>query len=164
MRRWVDERSADTQPRVIEPDPKTWTFAERERELFDSAKGIPSWRVANQARRHLAGMLAAVTEHLTSLDAPLLIAEADAELARKVAVVNLGVIIVRSTSAIIALVGCGHERESLMHARVSLTTARESPLASYCLGDATGHSRALPSATETMMMWSSLTASLTRTR
>jgi hypothetical protein len=112
--------SAYTQPRVIEPDPKTWAFAERERELFDSAKQIPSWRVANQARRHLAGMLAAVTEHMTSLDAPLLIADADADLARKVAVVNLGVIIVRSTSSIIALVGCGHEREALMHARVSL--------------------------------------------
>jgi hypothetical protein len=108
------------EPRVIIPDPKPWKFAERERLLRESAQKLPTWRVANQARRHLAGMVKAVSDELETPAERTPIKKASADLARKVAAVNLGTIIVRSTGAIIALVATGHERESLAHARISL--------------------------------------------
>jgi hypothetical protein len=112
--------SRKPEPRVIYPDPKPWKFAERERFLHASAQRVPTWRVENQARRHLAGMIKAVSDELEAPPTPTPIDKASADLARKVAAVNLGAIIVRSTSAIMTLVGSGHEGEALAHARISL--------------------------------------------
>jgi hypothetical protein len=114
MRRMSDE------PRAISPDPKPWKFAERERLLRETAEKLPTWRIANQARRHLAGMVKAVSDELEAPSEPTPIDKASAALARKVTAINLGTIIVRSTGAIIALIAAGHERESLAHARISL--------------------------------------------
>ncbi len=109
------------EPRVIEPNLKLWPFKEREKELFGSAASdIPTWRAANQARKYLAGVVAELANSIDVPAAPLPIQGLDAEIARRVACVNLGGIIVRGTSAIMSLVGCGHEREALGIARITL--------------------------------------------
>jgi hypothetical protein len=111
--------SDQSDPRVIEPDLKLWPFAKREKALHESASDIPTWRAANQARKYLAGVIAELANDLEVPLSPLPIAGLDAEIARKVATINLGGIIVRGTSAIISLIGCGHEREALAITRIT---------------------------------------------
>jgi hypothetical protein len=107
--------------RIIEPDLKRWTFAQREKALYESAAtDIPTWRATNQARKYLAGVIADLANAMDgSADGPLPISGLDAKIAREVAAVNLGGIIVRGTSAIMSLVGCGHEREALSMTRIT---------------------------------------------
>jgi hypothetical protein len=86
--------------KVIEPDLKHWTFAKREKALYESAASdIPTWRAANHARKYLAGVIADLANEMdVSADAPLPIPGLDAEIARQVAAVGLGGIVVRGTS------------------------------------------------------------------
>ncbi len=110
-----------SEPRVIAPDLKLWPFARREAELFKSAASdLPTWRVANQARKYLAGVIAELADDLEPSASPLPIQGLDAELARRVACVNLGGIIVRGTGSIMSQIGCGHEREALGTGRTTL--------------------------------------------
>lgn len=112
--------SEQERPRVIEPDLKLWPFAERERELYSSAASdIPTWRAANQARKYLAGVVAELANNIGVPPSPPRVEHIDAEMARQVACVNLGGIVVRGTSAIMSLVGCGHEREALGIGRIT---------------------------------------------
>jgi len=112
---------SESPKKVIEPDLKHWTFAKREKALYESAASdIPTWRAANQARKYLAGVIADLANDMdVSADAPLPIPGLNAEIARQVAAVNLGGIVVRGTSAIMALIGCGHEREALSIGRIT---------------------------------------------
>jgi hypothetical protein len=106
--------------RVIEPDLKLWPFADRERELYGSAASdLPTWRAANQARKYLAGVIADLANDMEVPGAPIPVVSIDAETARRVACVNLGSIVVRGTSAIMSLIGCGHEREALSLGRIT---------------------------------------------
>lgn len=115
--------------RVVRSDLKFWDFAAREKKLYErAARDIPTWRAANQARKHLAGVVADLSNTIES-PAPGTTVDALAPAtAKRLAVVNLGAIVVRSTSAIMSLIGCGHEREALGHARTvleALLRARE---------------------------------------
>jgi hypothetical protein len=49
-----------------------------------------------------------------------LFSELDADTANRSACISLGAVVVRSTSSIMSLVGCGHEREALGLARTNL--------------------------------------------
>jgi len=105
---------------VVRANLKGWKFAARERELLDSASHkLPTWRMANQARKHLAGVVAELCERTPTPECRF-VRELDARTANELASVNLGALVVRNTSGIMALIGCGHERESLGLGRVSL--------------------------------------------
>lgn len=44
---------SNVDPPVVRADLKGWKFTARERELFDrAANKLPTWRAANQARKH----------------------------------------------------------------------------------------------------------------
>lgn len=95
-----------------------WDFAARERYLFQTApKQIPTWRLANQSRRHLADVLFQLSNAMEIPDLEW-ISELPATPARRLASTSLAGIVVRSTGAMINLVGCGYEREALAPFRV----------------------------------------------
>ena len=101
---------------AIDPRLAGWDFARRERELFATAKDLPTWRLANQSRRLLAAVLYELSNAIDAPDAEL-IDELDAGDARRLASLDLGALVVRATGSIIVLIGCGYERESMSLAR-----------------------------------------------
>ena len=111
---------SDADPPVVRANLKDWEFTSRERELLDRASHkLPTWRAANQARKHLAGVVAELSERTPTPECRF-IRELDAKTANELASVNIGALVVRNTSGIMALIGCGHEREALGLGRVSL--------------------------------------------
>jgi len=104
---------------ILKPKLAGLDFATRERQLVDEAKSIPTWRLANQARRVLASFVAQCSETFTvrgSIPADSL----DSATARRLAVVQLASVAVRQTGAILALVSTGYETEAMAHARTLL--------------------------------------------
>lgn len=111
---------SEAEPPVVRANLKDWQFASRERELLDRASHkLPTWRAANQARKHLAGIVAELSERTPTPECRF-IRELDAKTASELTSVNLGALVVRNTSGIMALISCGHEREALGLGRVSL--------------------------------------------
>jgi hypothetical protein len=111
---------SEAEPTVVRANLKDWPFTSRERELLDRAsRKLPTWRAANQARKYLAGVVAELSEHIPTPECRF-IRELDVKTANELASVNLGALVVRNTSGIMALIGCGHEREALGLGRVSL--------------------------------------------
>jgi hypothetical protein len=107
--------------RIVRSKLPDWDFGPREKGLFDSAKKeLPTWRMANQARRHLAGVTAELTNGIPAPKESTLVAKIDATLARQLASVRLAAIVVRTTSAVMSQIACGHEREALAGGRTIL--------------------------------------------
>jgi hypothetical protein len=107
--------------RIVRSTLSNWPFGPRERDLFESAqKDLPTWRMANQARRHLAGVTGEMMDGIPAPEKSIPVREIDATLARELAAVRLGVMVVRTASAVMSLVACGHEREALAHGRTIL--------------------------------------------
>jgi hypothetical protein len=107
---------------VIVGDLKRWQFAQRERALFADASKIPTWRLANQARRLLADVTRQLGDRVPREDfkerpQP---AGLPSSTAIQLAVVQLGAMGVRSAGAVISLMSCGYEREALAPARTAL--------------------------------------------
>ncbi len=106
--------------RTIRSSLKHWNFARREAALYESAMSdLPTWRAANQARKHLAGIVAELANGMPTPTSSVALSQLDATTARQLASVNLGALIVRGTSALISLIGCGHEREALAFDRAN---------------------------------------------
>jgi len=76
--------------------------------------------MANQARRYLAGVTAELMNGIPAPGESIPVGEINATLARELASVRLGVIVVRSMSAIMSQIACGHEREALAGGRTIL--------------------------------------------
>jgi hypothetical protein len=111
----------DDTERIVRSKLADWNFGPREKAPFDSAKTeLPTWRAANQSRRHLAGITAELMNGIPAPVESIEVAEIDATLARQLASVRLGAIIVRTASAIMSLIACGHEREALASGRTIL--------------------------------------------
>jgi hypothetical protein len=107
--------------KIVRSKLSDWNFGPREEALFESAKKeLPTWRMANQARRHLAGVTAELMNGIPAPEKSISIGEINATLARGLASVRLGVIVVRTTSAIMSQIACGHEREALADSRTIL--------------------------------------------
>jgi hypothetical protein len=101
---------------VIKPRLSGWNFADRERELATTAKEIPTWRLANQARRTLAAVTAELSQEIPS-PVPEDPARVPAEMAIQLACLSLAALIVRTAGSVIVLIGAGYEREALSPAR-----------------------------------------------
>jgi hypothetical protein len=107
--------------RVVRSKLSDWDFGPREKVLFESAKReLPTWRMANQSRRHLAGITAELTNGIQAPKESIPVADIDATLARQLASARLAAIVVRTTSAIMSQIACGHEREALAGGRTIL--------------------------------------------
>jgi hypothetical protein len=107
---------------VIAPSLSSWDFQRRERELAESAKELPTWRLANQARRFLAGVTHELSHRFDVPESAEYWKDVDAALARQMAIVQLGAIGVRTVSSIMSLIASGYEREALTFARILLET------------------------------------------
>jgi hypothetical protein len=93
-------------------------FGQREEALFESAqRDLPTWRMANQARRHLAGVAGELMDSIPAPTESIAITETDATTARQIAAVRLAVIVVRTVSGLMSQLACGHEREALAGGR-----------------------------------------------
>src|SRR5262249_14202819 len=120
MLRVMVQGRAESQVEVIVPQLKGWPFAERERALFNDAKTqVPTWRLANFARKTLGSVAEQLSEKLVAgVGTP--IDGLDSLEARRHASIALAAVIIRATSAILVLVSCGYERESLALGRTNL--------------------------------------------
>lgn len=102
---------------VIRPPLTGWNFASRERELFATAKQLPTWRVANQSRKFLAAIVHQLSNEIEVPEADFT-KDLKADEARRLANLDLATVAVRATGSIIVLVGCGYEREAMAPTRV----------------------------------------------
>jgi hypothetical protein len=105
---------------IIVPQLRGWKFAERERTLLgDAGTQLPTWRLANFSRKTLASVAEQLSEKLTA-GAGTRIDTLDSTEAQRHACISLAAMVVRNTSGIIVLVGCGYERESLALGRTNI--------------------------------------------
>jgi hypothetical protein len=109
---------ASGDPDVIRPDTRRWPLHARERELFESAKNIPTWRLADVARRALLDVCKQLGDRIPTPDVEL-VDELDAATARRLAAIALGQIAVRALGAQMTLIAAGYEREALAQARTA---------------------------------------------
>lgn len=104
--------------KVVRSKLSNWPFGKREKALFESAKkDLPTWRMANQARQHLAGVVGELMDSIPAPTESISITDADATTTRQIAAVRLGVIVVRTVSGLMSQLACGHEREALAGGR-----------------------------------------------
>ena len=134
--RWrlPDKISSVSERRIIKPGLSSWKLREREEELFATAKEIPAWRLANVARKALTDITKQLSGEMTIPKAEK-IGELTAEEATQLAVVQMAMLIVRETGAIVALISTGHEREAWVHGRIALESVLR---ARQCRGDKSG--------------------------
>jgi hypothetical protein len=103
---------------VIRPKLSDWPLSARERELFATVDTLPTWRLADNCRRTLLDVVKRCGDRM-QIPSVELVADVDAQTARRMAALALGQITVRSTSARMMLIATGYEREALSQARVS---------------------------------------------
>jgi hypothetical protein len=105
---------------IIVPNLRGWDFAKRDRVLLDQAQTqIPTWRLANFSRKTLGSVAEQLSEKL-SAGAGRRVDTLDSLEARRHACISLAAVIIRNTSGILVLVGCGYERESMGLGRTNL--------------------------------------------
>ncbi len=102
----------------IRPTTGDWRFAALERHLFESASEIPTWRLANKARQILADVVSQLSLRIETHSR--VTDEHDAQTARELAAIHLGVLMVRSVGSIIALISSGYEPEALAPYRTTI--------------------------------------------
>ena len=102
--------------RVLKFEASGWKLADRERRLYNEASTIPTWRLANQARRLLASYTHQLSSSIPVPEASE-ISDLDAVSARQLASINLAMVAVRQTGCVLSLIGTGYEPEALSHAR-----------------------------------------------
>lgn len=113
--------SHNGQEKVVRSKLSDWPFGPREKLLFEAVKKeLPTWRMADQARRHLAGVTAELMNTIEAPEKSIPVANTDATLARQLASTRLAAITVRTMSSIMSQIACGHEREALAGGRTVL--------------------------------------------
>lgn len=122
---WLTMGASSAQPsphhrdsRVIKFDASGWKFADRERQLYAEAKTLPTWKLANLARRVLASFAQQLSLEVPSQGGEF--AELDATSARQLATIQLAMVAVRQTGSVLTLIGTGYELEAMAHARTLL--------------------------------------------
>ncbi len=104
----ADAKTQD--PPIIKPTGGQWMLAQTERELHVTAQDVPNWRLANKARKMLADLVHQLSESVPKLGQPE--GPLDATIARQIAGIQLAAIAVRSTGAVLVLVGTGYQPEA----------------------------------------------------
>lgn len=103
---------------LLRPRIGDWRLAQRERELFEAAPQIPTWRLADNCRRVLLDVCRQLWDR-TPAPSAALVDELPALEARRLASLELGQLVVRATGAQMMLIATGYEREGIGQVRVS---------------------------------------------